>query len=64
MPGPTKLFYKESPNQVVVQRNGIEIARYRNAEELVEVHMKGLLAMDEKATAHIRRIYRDKPGPA
>ena len=58
----SRLFYRKSPKEVVVQRNGREIARYRSAEELVEVHMKGIMAIDTQTRAKDLEIYRGEPG--
>ena len=54
----SRLFYRESPGEVVVHHDGREIARYRSAEELVEVHIKGMMASDERAAKQIQKIYR------
>ena len=54
----SRLFYRESPREVVVHHDGREIARYHSAEELVEVHIKGMMAADEQATQQIQKIYR------
>ena len=54
----SRLFYRESPREVVVRHDGREIARYRSAEELVEVHIKGMMAADEQAAQQIQKIYR------
>ena len=54
----SRLFYRESPREVVVHHDGREIARYRSAEELVEVHIKGMMASDERAAKQIQKIYR------
>ena len=43
---------------MVVHHDGREIARYRSAEELVEVHIKGMMASDERAAKQIQKIYR------
>ena len=43
----SRLFYRDSSKEVVVLRKGLEIARYRTSRELVEVHMKGMLAAKE-----------------
>ena len=54
----SRLFYRESPREVVVHHHGREIARYHSAEELVEVHIKGMMAADEQAAQQIQKIYR------
>ena len=53
----SRLFYRESPRQVVVYHDGREIARYHSAEELVEVHIKGIMAVDEQVGQQIQKIY-------
>ena len=58
----SRLFYRKSPEEVVVQHNGREIARYRSKEELVEVHMKGIMAIDPQTRAKVLEIYRGEPG--
>ena len=57
----SRLFYRKSPEEVVVQHNGREIARYRSKEELVEVHMKGMMAVDPQSAAQVLKIYRGQP---
>ena len=54
----SRVFYRESPREVLVHLDGREIARYRSAEELVEVHIKGMMASDEQAAKQILKIYR------
>jgi len=51
----SRVFYRESPKEVVVVRDGKEIARYRSPEELVEVHMKGMVALDQQAAEKLRK---------
>ena len=43
----SRLFYRDSSKEVVVVRKGLEIARYRTSRELIEIHMKGMLAAKE-----------------
>lgn len=57
----TRIFYRESPKEVVVLRDGIEIAKYRSPEQLIEVHMKGLIARDKQEAQQVRQIYRPEP---
>ena len=56
----SQVVYRDSPKEVVVKHKGREIARYRSAEELVEVHMKGMMAIDKKNANHIQTIYKAK----
>ena len=56
----SRVYYRTSPEQVVVVHEGKELAVYRSPEELIEVHIKGLLARDQQEANRIRRIYRGK----
>lgn len=58
----SRVVYLDSSKEVIVKREGIEIARYRSAEELVEVHIKGLMAIDTNTLSarQISDIYKDK----
>jgi hypothetical protein len=42
----TRVFYKEDPHQVVVEKDGKVVAIYKSVEELIEHHVKGLLARE------------------
>ena len=55
----SRLFYRESPKEVVVYQQGREVAVYRNARELVEVHIKGLIATDKLSASQVKDIYHD-----
>ena len=47
----SRIFYRQTPFEVVVLQDGIELASYRSVNELVETHMKGITAksqLDEK----------------
>lgn len=59
MPAQTRVFYRTSPEGVVVEKEGKLIAVYRSPEEMIEVHIKGLLARDQQDTKRIKNIYRD-----
>ena len=59
MEGRTRIFYRESPHEVVVEKDGKAIAVYKSVEELVEHHIKGLLARDQQDLKRVRNIYRD-----
>lgn len=57
----SRLFYRESPKEVVVYHQGREVAVYRNARELVEVHIKGLVATDKLTASQVNGLYHDSP---
>ena len=60
----TRIFYRESPSEVVVLKDGREVATYRSKEELVETHIKGLLAIDQQDTRKVRELLRKyRPDP-
>ena len=62
MSGDTRIFYRES--EVVVVRNGIEIATYKSREQMVETHIKGLLAIDQRDSAKVRELLKKyRPDP-
>lgn len=54
----TRIFYRESPNEVVVLKNGREVATYRSPEELIETHIKGMLAIDQQDASKVRELLR------
>ncbi len=54
----SRIYYRQDPPGVVLERNGIEIAVYRNTEELVETHIKGILARDTQDTKAVRELLR------
>ena len=64
MSGATRIFYRDSPEEVVVTLDGKEVATYRSREELVETHIKGMLAIDQQDSKRVRellKIYRPDP---
>ena len=52
----SRIYYRQDPPGVVLEQDGIEIAVYKNAQELIETHIKGLLARDLKDTQTIRDL--------
>jgi HEPN domain-containing protein len=58
VPGKTRIFYRAEPEAVVVEKDGKEVAAYRNADELVEVHIKGLLAKNKQDSKRVRDLLR------
>jgi hypothetical protein len=53
---PSRIYYRQDPPGVVLEQDGIEIAVYKNTEELVETHIKGLLARDHQDIKTIREL--------
>lgn len=54
-----RVFYRKSPEGVIVEKEGRTVAVYRSTEELIEVHIKGLLARDQQDAQKVRDIYRN-----
>ena len=54
----SRIYYRTSPNGVVVVKDGTELAAYRSTDELIETHIKGILAKDQQDTRKIREILR------
>ena len=42
----TRIFYREDPHQVIVEKDGKVVAIYKSVEELVEHHIKGMRARE------------------
>ena len=57
-PKTSRIYYRKSPAGVVVVRNGEVIAEYQSTDELIETHIKGILAKDQQDTTKIREILR------
>ena len=56
----SRVFYRDDPKSVVLEKNGKEVLCYKSVEELVEAHIKGLLAELEPGTdmkAHLEQMY-------
>jgi len=64
MTGSNRVYYRKSPEGVVVERDGKILAVYRSPEEMVEVHIKGLLASDKHDHRRIQELYKAKTDPA
>lgn len=56
MASQSRIFYRKDPPGVVLERNGITVAEYKNTQELVEAHIKGILARDHEDTDKIRAL--------
>ncbi len=57
----SRVYYRTSPDGVVVEKDGSELAVYRSTDALIETHIKGMLAKDRQDTRKIRegrRSYR------
>ena len=54
----TGIFYAKDPKAVVVMHEGKEVFRYRSVDELVEIHMKGLAALERELDATIESQYK------
>lgn len=57
----TRVYYKNDPPAVIVQKDGKDVASYKTTEELVEAHIKGLLAVQEqegRAVVDLLKKYR------
>ena len=53
-----RVYYRTSPSGVVVVKDGAELAVYRSTDELIETHIKGILAKDRQDTRKVREILR------
>ena len=54
----SRVYYRTSPAGVVVVKDGAELAVYRTTDELIETHIKGILAKDRQDTRKVREILR------
>ena len=53
-----RVYYRTSPDGVVVVKDGAELAVYRSTEELIETHIKGILAKERQDTKKVRKVLR------
>jgi ribosomal protein L13 len=58
MASASRVYYRTSPDGVVVVKDGAELAVYRSADELIETHIKGMLAKDRQDIRKVRKILR------
>ena len=58
MAGRTRVFYQENPRKVIVEKDGNPIAIYNSVEELVEHHIKGILARDQQEAERVKKVYQ------
>ena len=57
----TRVYYKKDPPAVIVQKDGKDRVSYKTVDDLVETHIKGLLAVQEeegKAVIDLLKKYR------
>lgn len=57
----TRIYYKSDPPTVTLQKDGKDILSYKTVEDLVETHIKGLLASqeaDSEAVLDLLKKYR------
>ena len=54
----SRVYYRTSPVGVVVVKDHAELAVYRSTDELIETHIKGMLAKDRQDTRKVREILR------
>ena len=54
-----RVYYRTSPDGVVVVKDGAELAVYRSTDELVETHIKGILAKEPQNTKKVREVLRN-----
>lgn len=56
--GRTGVYYVKDPPGVVVMQRGAVIQRYKNVQELVEAHAKGVAALEREMEEELARHYR------
>jgi hypothetical protein len=57
----TRVYYKKDPPAVIIQKDGKDRVSYKTVDDLVETHIKGLLAVQEqegKAVVDLLKKYR------
>lgn len=60
-----RIYYRKEGNGVVIEKDGRDVADYPSVEALVETHIKGLLAIQErdaKPVTDLLRKYRTPSG--
>ncbi len=56
-----RVYYRTDPPEVVLQKDGKDVLSYKSVDDLVETHIKGLLAIQErdgKTVLDLLRKYR------
>lgn len=54
----TGIFYVKDPPGVVVMLRGKVMQRYKNVQELVEAHVKGVAALERQMEEELARHYK------
>jgi ribosomal protein L13 len=58
MASASRVYYRTSTDEVVVIKDNAELSVYRSTDELIETHIKGMLAKDRQDTRKVREILR------
>jgi len=56
--GKTGIFYVKDPAGVVVMQNGEVLYRYKSVQELIEAHVKGIVALEREMEDELAKHYR------
>jgi len=44
----SRLYYRNKDGHVVLEQNGLDVMSYKSTNDLVESHIKGLLAIEKQ----------------
>ena len=58
LPDKTGIFYVKDPAGVLVMWQGKEVSRYRDVKAFVEIHMKGMEALEREVNALVEAEYK------
>ena len=61
----SRLYYREKDGHVVLEQNGLDVMSYKSVNDLVESHIKGLLAIEKQAGnehSELRCLYHSLSG--
>jgi len=58
------VFYRDDPKGVVVAHDGKTVAVYKTVDELIETHIKGLLAIHERDAGPVMELLRKYRTPS
>jgi len=59
-----RVYYRNDPPEVVLQKDGKDVLSYKTADDLVETHIKGLLAMQERDGKDVLDLLRKYRTPS
>ncbi len=59
-----RIYYRTEPPGVVVQKDGVNVASYPSVDQLVETHIKGLLAVQEADAREVTDLLRKYRTPS